>query len=132
MYQQLIIVGRLGRDPEMRYTADGKPVTSLSVATDRVWNDASGQKQSKTVWFKVAVWGNQAEPCSKYLSKGRMVLVEGELSEPRVWQDKQGEHRASLEVRASTVKFLGGGEKAEGAGTMAAAQSDLGEEEIPF
>ncbi|NLD43848.1 MAG: single-stranded DNA-binding protein, partial [Chloroflexi bacterium] len=108
MYQRIIIIGRLGRDPEMRYTASGVPVTSFSVATDRRWTDQSGQAQSKTVWFRVSAWRRLAETCNQYLSKGRLVMVEGELSEPTPYQSRDGEWRASLEVTARNVQFLGG------------------------
>ena len=108
MYQKLVIVGRLGRDPEMRYTQDGTPVTSFSVATDRRWTSQSGESQQRTVWFRVSAWRRLAETCNQYLAKGRMVLIEGELTEPRPYQGRDGEWRASLDVTARTVKFLGG------------------------
>ncbi|MGC9359432.1 MAG: single-stranded DNA-binding protein [Anaerolineae bacterium] len=108
MYQKLIIIGNLGRDPEMRYTPDGTPVTSFSVATNKRWTTSDGQQGERTVWFRVTAWRRLAETCSQYLTKGRQVLVEGELQEPQVWQGRDGEWRASLEVTAYTVKFLGG------------------------
>ncbi len=135
MYQKLILIGRLGRDPEMRYTPDGTPVTSFSVATDRRWTDANGQQQSRTVWFRVTAWRRLAETCNQYLTKGRLVMVEGELMEPRVFQGRDGEWRASLDVTASAVKFLGGRGEAgapgaeEEAGTVG---ETVDEEEIPF
>jgi single-strand DNA-binding protein len=136
MYQKLIIIGRLGRDPEMRYTQDGTPVTSFSVATDRQWTDQSGQKQQKTTWFKVSAWRKTAEICNQYLAKGRMVMVEGELSEPKPYQKRDGTYGASLDVRALTVKFLGG---REDGGSPAAADEEgaaggvtIEDEEIPF
>ena len=111
MYQRLVLVGNLGRDPEMRYTPNGTAVTSLSVATSRKYTTADGEQKEETVWFRVSVWGKQAEPCNQYLSKGRKVLVEGTLvpdesGGPRIWTDKEGKPRASFEVRASTVQFL--------------------------
>ena len=148
MYQKLILVGRLGQDPEMRYTPDGTPVTSFSVATDRRWTDASGQQQERTVWFRVSAWRRLAETCNQYLSKVRQVLVEGELSEPRPYQGRDGEWRASLQVTARTVQFLGSrGDAAEGPRAPGAPADEgprapgapadegpesLGEEEIPF
>jgi single-strand DNA-binding protein len=137
MYQRLIIVGRLGRDPEMRYTPQGNAVTSFSVATDRSWTDASGQRQERTTWFRVSVWGKQAESCNQYLSKGRMVLVEGEINEPTVYQRRDGEWASSLEVRANNVRFLGGRNDdrgaAEGPSEGGSESSQiLDEEEIPF
>lgn len=106
MYSQTTIVGNLGSDPEMRYAPSGDPVTSFSVATSKQWTK-DGQKQEKTVWWRVSVWGPQAEACSKYLAKGRQVMVVGEVEEPRVFTDKQGNARAALEIKASQVKFLG-------------------------
>jgi len=139
MYQRLIIVGRLGRDPEMRYTPQGTPVTNLNVATDRSWTDASGQRQERTTWFRVSVWGKQAESCNQYLSKGRMVLVEGEINEPQVYQRRDGEWAASLDMRAFNVRFLGGRSDDRGAGPSSPGDSEssdssqiLDEEEIPF
>lgn len=137
MYQKLIIIGRLGRDPEMRYTQDGTPVTSFSVATDRQWTDPSGQKQKKTTWFRVSAWRKQAEVCNQYLTKGKMVMVEGELSEPKPYQKRDGTYGANLELRAFAVKFLSGRE--DGSGPAAGADEDgptggipIEDEEIPF
>jgi len=79
LYQSITIIGRLGRDPEMRYLPSGEPVTTFSVATDRAWNDKNGQRQKETTWFRITVFGKQAEIVNQYLSKGRMVLVEGRL-----------------------------------------------------
>jgi len=139
MYQKIILIGRLGRDPEMRYTADGTPVTSFSVATDRRWVDASGQQQKHTVWFRVTAWKRQAETCNQFLTKGQLVMVEGELSDPKPYQSRDGEWRASLDVRAWTVKFLESrGEAAAGAGAAPEAAegaepaAPASEEEIPF
>ena len=104
MYQKLIIIGNLGRDPEMRYTPDGKPNTTFSVATSRKAGD-----KDETTWFRVSVWGNQAEPCNQYLRKGSKVLVEGLLkSEINVYQRKDGSYAASYDVMADTVRFLSG------------------------
>ena len=104
MYQKLIIVGNLGRDPEMRYTPDSKPNTTLSVATSRKFGD-----KDETTWFRVSVWGNQAEPCNQYLKKGSKVLVEGRLkAEPPVFQKKDGTWASSYEVTAENVRFLSG------------------------
>ena len=137
MYQKVILAGNLGRDPEMRYTPDGTPVTSFSVATSRRWTDNSGQSQERTVWFRVSAWRRLAETCNQYLQKGRQVLVEGELSEPKPYQGRDGEWRASLEVRAYTVKFLGqrgGGSTEPYSAAPASDVPEIGtdEEEIPF
>ncbi|HPR35429.1 MAG TPA: single-stranded DNA-binding protein [Anaerolineaceae bacterium] len=107
MYQKLIIIGNLGRDPEMRYTPDGKAVTSFSVATSRKYND-----KDETTWFRISVWGKQAESCNQYLTKGSKVLVEGRLrpdantGAPQVFQKKDGSWGSSYEVFADTVRFL--------------------------
>ena len=129
MYQKTIVVGHLGRDPEMRYTPDGTPVTSFSIATTRKWTNTEGQQQEKTTWFRVTAWRKQAETCNQYLSKGRLVLVEGDI-DVSTWSDKtSGEARATLELRARTVKFLGGkGERVEAPEETA----PMAEEEIPF
>ena len=142
MYQKLTIVGHLGRDPEMRYTPSGQAVTNFSVATSRRWTTNDGQQQEETVWFRVSVWGKLAETCNQYLAKGRLVLCEGRLTVdketggPRVWTDQSGKPRASYEMTAFEVKFLGG--KGDTSGTADAPEMadaggpDLAEEEIPF
>jgi len=112
MYQKIVIVGNLGRDPEMRFTPSGVAVTNLSVATNRVYTNNNGEQVKETIWFRVSVWGKQAEACQQYLSKGRQVLVEGILQgdeggNPRTFQRKDGSWGASFEVRADTVRFIG-------------------------
>ena len=107
MYQKTIIIGRLGAEPSMRYTPDGKPVCSFSVATGRNWTDANGVKKEKTVWFRVSVWNKMGEACQTYLHKGSLCSVDGELSEPNVYQAKSGEWKSSLELTARGVTFLG-------------------------
>ena len=131
MYQNTIVVGHLGRDPEMRYTPDGTPVTTFNIATSRKWTNPEGQPQEKTTWFRVTAWRKLAENCNQFLAKGRLVLVEGDI-ELSTWADKStGEPRGMLELRARNVKFLGGkserGEAAEGAPAPAET-----EEELPF
>ena len=102
MYQKLIIIGNLGREPEMRFTPNGDPVTTFSVATSRKYGE-----KDETTWFRVSVWGKQAESCNTYLSKGSKVLVEGRLkAEPNVYQRKDGTWASSYEVTAETVRFL--------------------------
>lgn len=108
MYQKTVIVGNLGNEPELRYTPQGDAVVNLSVAVNRRWKNKDGEQQEETTWFRVSVWGKQAEACNQYLSKGRQVLVEGTLSAPKVYTGSDGEHRASLDLRAKTVLFLGG------------------------
>ena len=137
-YHTIIVVGRLGRDPEMRYTPSGKAVTTFSVATDRRGQDANGQPTKETIWFRVTVWDKQAETCNSYLSKGKMVLVEGRMAPdpktggPRGWQRQDGTSSASYEIVASTVRFLS--PKSEGGYAAGEEASELPEQddEIPF
>ena len=102
-----IVVGRLGADPEVKTVSSGQTVARLSVATSEVWNDREGQKQERTEWHKVVVWGKLADICGKYLSKGRQVYLEGRL-QTRSWEDQQGQKRYTTEIVANTVQFLGG------------------------
>jgi single-strand DNA-binding protein len=102
-----IIIGRLGADPEVRYTQGGQSVANFNLATDEVWTDKSGQRQEKVEWHKVVVWGRQAELCGEYLRKGREVYVEGRI-ETREWQDREGQRRFTTEIKAQNVRFLGG------------------------
>lgn len=144
MYQKLIIVGNLGRDPEMRYMPDGTAVTNFSVATSRKWNDNSGQKAEETTWFRVSTWGKQAETCNEYLAKGSKVLVEGRLQVdpstggPKLFTRQDGTVGAAFQVTAETVRFLGSksdatedGYRGEGSysGSSSAVTDD---EDVPF
>lgn len=104
---KVILVGRLGQNPEVRYTPSGAAVANFSVATNEAWTDKSGQKQERTEWHKVVVWGKLAELCSQYLTKGRQAYVEGRL-QTRQWQDKDGQTKYTTEIQAQTVQFLGG------------------------
>lgn len=138
-YQLILVVGNLGRDPEMRYTPSGTPVTSFSVATNRKYTGGDGQTVKETTWFRVSVFGKAAEACSEYLRKGSEVLVEGRLTPdkntggPRVYEGAKGAG-ANYEVTANTVRFLGG----KGAGSSVSADEEdedvpVGnDEEIPF
>jgi len=111
---KVILVGNLGADPELKYTPSNRPLCNLSVATNEVFKDKSGQRQERTEWHRVTVWGEQAESCSKYLAKGRSVYVEGRL-QTRSWDDKtDGKKRYSTDIVAERVVFLGGGGGAEG------------------
>lgn len=103
---KVIILGRLGKDPEIKYTPQGKAVANFSVATSESWNK-EGQKVEKTEWHNIVVWGKLAELCNQYLSKGRQVYLEGKL-ETRSWEDKDGTKRYTTEIIASTVQFIGG------------------------
>lgn len=104
-FNKIIIVGYLGRDPELRYTTSGTPVCDFSVATTERRKDKSGEMQEVTTWFRVSLFGRQAEIASQYLTKGRQVYVEGQLSQ-REWTDKEGAARTSLEVRGNDIQFL--------------------------
>lgn len=118
MFQTIILIGNLGKEPEMRYTPSGQPVVSFSVATNRSYKGAEGQPVKETTWFRVTAWGKQAETCNQYLRKGSKVLVEGRLTpdpdtgSPRIWESN-GKMGASYEVTASTVRFLSGREDHE-------------------
>jgi single-strand DNA-binding protein len=112
---KVILIGNLGNDPELKYTPSNRPVCNLSIATNEVFKDKSGQRQERTEWHRVTVWGEQGETCSKYLSKGRSVYVEGRL-QTRSWDDKDGKKRYSTDIVADRVVFLGGGGGAPGEG----------------
>jgi single-strand DNA-binding protein len=112
-YHTTIFVGNLGKEPEMRYTPSGQAVTNMSVAVGESYTDGNGDRVDKTIWYRVSVWGKQAENCNTYLKKGSKVLVEGRLTgdekgNPRIYQRQDGTHGASFEVSASTVRFLSG------------------------
>lgn len=138
MYQKVVIVGHLGRDPEMRYTANGAPVVHFPVATNRRWSDNEGNTQEETTWFRVTVWGRQAETCNQYLEKGRLVLCDGEIRTSQ-YDDQQGITRYSWDLHANSVKFLSGpgerspvpafGGEADGGG---AGGQGMSEDDIPF
>jgi single-strand DNA-binding protein len=106
-FNKIIVVGNLGRDPEMRYTPQGTPVCTFSIASNERRKNAAGEQQDTTTWFRVTVWGKQAEAVSKYLTKGRSVYVEGRLHLEE-WTDKEGKPRYTLEVNASDVHFIDG------------------------
>ena len=114
MFQNLILVGNLGRDPEMRYTPSGTAVTNFNLAVNRTYSGADGQQVKETLWFRVSAWNKQAEACNQYLHQGSKVLVEGRLEcdpetgGPRIWTRSDGTPGASFEVRANSVKFLDG------------------------
>ncbi|MEO5970658.1 MAG: single-stranded DNA-binding protein [Bdellovibrionia bacterium] len=115
---KVILVGRLGQTPEVRYTPSGAAVGNFSIATNENWMDKSGQKQERTEWHKIVVWGKTAENCSQFLAKGRQVYVEGRL-QTRQWQDKDNQTKYTTEVVAQTVQFLGGNQGASAGGPNA-------------
>ncbi len=141
MYHTLIIVGNVGKDPEMRYTPSGQAVTSFSVATNRQYTTGNGEQVKETIWFRVTTWGKQAEVCNQYVKKGMKVLVEGRLTPdkntggPRIWTKQDGSAGASFEVTAGTVRFLSnrgeGGGDAPTSGSMEHAEMPA-EDDIPF
>ncbi len=131
MFQQCIIVGNLGADPEMRYMPDGRPVTNFRVAVNRKWTNADGTQGEKTWWFRVAAWGRQAEVCNQYLKKGRQVMVVGEI-DASAYVGQDGQPHASLELRAREVRFLGGRDQVAGEPGAFGAPTPQDEEDIPF
>jgi single-strand DNA-binding protein len=124
---KVMIIGHLGRDPEMRYTPSGRPVTTFSVATSRTWNTSNGERHTETEWFNVVAWGNLAEICKQYLSKGQQVYVEGRL-QSRQWEDKEGNKHSSVEVVANEMIMLSERHESEEDTT----ENDIEEEEFPF
>jgi single-strand DNA-binding protein len=105
---KVILVGNLGRDAELRYTPGGAAVATLNMATTEVWNDKAGQKQEKTEWHRVILWGKSAESLNEYLTKGKQIYVEGRL-QTRQWDDKDGNKRYTTEIRGDRIVLLGGG-----------------------
>jgi len=103
---KIMIIGNLGRDPEMRYTPSGRPVTTFAVATSRSWNTANGERHTETEWFNVVAWGNLAEICKQYLIKGKQVYIEGRL-QTRRWEDKEGVKHFTIEIVATEMMMLG-------------------------
>ena len=104
---KVILIGNLGRDPELRYTQTGQAVANFTLATSDRWNDRDGNAQERTEWHRIVVWAKQAENCAQYLSKGRSVYVEGRI-QTREWEDKEGNKRHTTEIVAQNVRFLGG------------------------
>jgi single-strand DNA-binding protein len=105
---KVILVGNLGRDAELRYTPGGSPVATINRATTEVWNDKGGQRQEKTEWHRVVLWGKTAESLNEYLTKGKQIYVEGRL-QTRQWDDKDGNKRYTTEIRGDRIVLLGGG-----------------------
>jgi len=115
-----ILIGNLGRDPELRYTQNGQAVVNFTLATSENWTDKSGERVERTEWHRIVAWGKVGELCAQYLSKGRTVYVEGRI-QTREWEDKDGNKRYTTEINAQTVQFLGGprGEGGSGSGGSA-------------
>ena len=135
------LIGRLGDDPVMRYTPSGVPVCSFPLAVGKSWISEDGQKHEVTTWFRITAWRKQAENCSAYLSKGKLVHVEGEIGNANPYTDREGNLRASLEITARNVTFLSPRDS-DGSGQSRPAQrqqqepeepeQDWGDEDIPF
>ena len=129
---KVMIIGHLGREPEMRYTPSGRPVTSFSVATTRSWNSPDGERREETEWFNVVAWGNLAEICKQYLTKGQQVYVEGRL-QTRRWEDQEGKKHFNTEVVANEMIMLGDRPKPSGDGAAHLnAEPAVEEDEFPF
>ena len=140
---KVILVGRLGRDPETRYTGSGQAVANFSLATDETYKDKNGERQKRTVWHKIVVWGKQAEIAQQYLKKGALIFLEGRIQN-REWQDKEGQKRTSFEIVCQNFRMLGGrgdggGQGAEpesqlahGEDNLAPGGPEISDEDIPF
>jgi single-strand DNA-binding protein len=138
MYHTIILVGFLGRDPEMRYTPSGQAVTNFNIATNRQYTGSDGNQVKETTWFRISTWGKQAETCNQYLKKGSRVLVEGRLNPdpttggPRLWTRQDGTSAASYEVTASLVRFLTSRAEAESGYSSDESEGITESEDIPF
>jgi single-strand DNA-binding protein len=144
---KVILVGNLGRDAELRYTPGGSPVATINLATTEVWNDKAGQRQEKTEWHRVVLWGKTAESLNEYLTKGKQIYVEGRL-QTRQWDDKDGNKRYTTEIRGDRIVLLSGGggmggggarQPSRGAGASGGPEepmlepgSELTDDDIPF
>ncbi len=124
---KVMIIGRLGRDPEMRYTPSGRPVTTFSVATSRNWTTSEGERRIETEWFNIVAWGNLAEICKQYLNKGQMVYIEGRL-QTRHWDDNEGVKHTSVEIVANEMIMLSERRDADDAAGTEVPE----DEEFPF
>ena len=112
---KVILIGNLGRDPELRYTQNGQAVANFTLATTEKWTNKNGEREERTEWHRIVTWARTAELCAQYLSKGRTAYVEGRL-QTREWEDKEGQKRRTTEIVAQTVQFLGGPRSSEGSG----------------
>ncbi len=135
------MMGNLGADPEVKMTPGGQPVANFNMATNEYWNDKSGNRQERTEWHRIVVWGRQAEQCGQYLSKGRTVFIEGRI-QTRQWDDPSGQKRYMTEVVANNVQFMGGPGQGPGAGAGDAplpepmgrdsAPTPIADDDVPF
>jgi single-strand DNA-binding protein len=126
---KVMIIGHLGRDPEMRYTPSGKPVTTFSIATSRSWNTSDGQRRSETEWFNVVSWGSLAEICKQFLYKGQQVYIEGRL-QTRHWEDTEGNKHSATEIVANEMIMLG--ERRSESKDQTSDDQEKEEDEFPF
>jgi single-strand DNA-binding protein len=135
MVNKAILIGRLGKDPEVRYTPDGTMVTNFNLATDEQWKDKSGEKVQKTEWHRIVAFGKLAEICGNYLVKGKLVFVEGKI-QTRSWEDKEGVKRYTTEIVANNMQMLDskGQTKAEGSSAEAtpSGSGNVPEDDVPF
>jgi single-strand DNA-binding protein len=129
---KVILIGNLGRDPEVRYTQSGTAVANFTLATNEVWTDKGGERQERTEWHRIVVWGKQAEIVREYLSKGRQVYVEGSL-QTRQWDDREGNKRTTTEIKAARVLMLGrpGGSEGQSAPDRSTGSTEVVSEEPP-
>jgi single-strand DNA-binding protein len=132
---KVMIIGHLGKDPEMRYTPSGRPVTTYTVAVSRSWNSADGERHTETEWFNIVAWGNLAEICKQYLTKGQQVYIEGRL-QTRRWDDKEGQKHTSVEIVANEMMMLGDRRDASHGSEEQSASTEVEpaatEDEFPF
>ena len=135
---KVMIIGNLGREPEMRYTPSGRPVTMFTVATSRSWNTADGERHTETEWFNIVAWGNLAEICKQYLTKGKQVYIEGRL-QTRSWEDKESIKHSTIEIIANEMMMLGERRETnihapagEEPGPLEESGGQSGEDEFPF
>ena len=125
---KVMIIGNLGREPEMRYTPSGKPVTTFSVATSRTWNTSEGEKREETEWFNIVAWSSLAEICKQYLTKGQQVYIEGRL-QTRRWDDQEGNKHTSVEIVANEMIILS---ERRDTGESSSESESIEDEEFPF
>jgi single-strand DNA-binding protein len=129
---KVMIIGNLGKEPELRYTPSGRPVTTFSVAVSRTWKGTNGEHRSETEWFKIVAWGKLAEICKEYLNKGQQVYIEGRL-QTRRWEDKEGQQRTTAEVVANEMTMLGDRrDKDQDNSAPVEMPPDIDEDEFPF
>lgn len=127
---KVILIGNLGKDPELRYTPNGTAVGNFNIATNEVWTDKSGEKQTRTEWHRIVTWGKLAETCGEFLSKGKQVFVEGSI-QTRSWDDKEGNKRTTTEIRAQRVVMLGKADERPAEETET-SQEPVEDSDVPF